>query len=85
MRTGEAAIVSRRMSVPSRRTWPNWSVPVGQTSTQAEQRTHSGSTIGRPRLAKLITSMPWWHEAVQALHEMHRAFSGTMAKRLNRA
>ena len=58
---------------------------MGQAWTHAEQRTHSGSRIGMPRLAKLITSIPWWQIDVQAPHEMHFFLSGTIAKRLKRA
>ena len=61
------------------------STPVGQEWTHAEQRTHSGSCIGSPLFAKLMTSIPWWQTDVQTLHEMHFFLSGTIAKRLNRA
>lgn len=73
------------MSEPSRATSPNWSTLVGQLWTQAEQRTHCGSCIGRPRLAKLMTSVPWWQTDVQTLHEMHFFLSATIAKRLKLA
>src|SRR5262249_61649393 len=75
--TGEAGSRSRTGS-PFASKRPNASVPVGHICTQAEQRTHSGSCIGRPLLAKLMMSMPWWHTGVQTLQEMHLDFSGKM-------
>ncbi len=63
-----------RAGPPSKR--PKVSTPVGHICTQAEQRTHSGSCIGRPLLAKLMMSIPWWQTDVQTLHEMHLDFSG---------
>jgi TolB-like protein len=83
--TGLARSVSSAMMPPPASTCPNVSTPVGQAWTHAEQRTHSGSCIGLPRLAKLMTSMPWWQIEVQALHEMHFFLSDTIAKRLKRA
>ena len=55
--TGDASSLSRIISSrePNR---PKLSTPVGHWLTQAEQRTHSGSSIGKPLFAKLITSMP---------------------------
>ena len=57
------------------------STPVGQLCTHAEQRTHWGSSIGSPLLAKLMMSMPWWQTDVQTLHEMHFFLSAKMRKR----
>src|SRR4051812_6662348 len=50
--TGEAISLSK-IGLPPAPTRPKLSVPVGQLCTQAEQRTHSGSSIGKPLLAKL--------------------------------
>ena len=58
---------------------------MGQLWTQAEQRTHSGSFMGSPLLAKFMMSIPWWQTDVQTLQEMHFFFSARMRKRLNRA
>ena len=57
---------------------------MGQDWTQAEQRTHSGSSIGRPLLAKFMMSIPWWQTDVQTLQEMHLDFSAKIRKRENR-
>ena len=57
IRTGDAASRSR-IGTPSSPSRPNASTPVGHCCTQAEQRTHSGSSIGIPLFAKFITSMP---------------------------
>jgi len=49
--TGEAASHAGSLprSFPVRRsTWPNERTPVGQPCTQAEQRTHSGSSMAGP-------------------------------------
>ena len=64
---------------------PKDSTPVGQLWTHALQRTHSGSAIGRPLFAKLMTSMPWWQTEVQTFHEMHFFLSAKMRKRPTRA
>src|SRR5215471_10991287 len=76
MRTGEAATRSSTGRSPSKR--PKDRTPVGHICTQAEQRTHSGSCIGSPLLAKLMMSMPWWQTEVQTLQEMHLDFSAKM-------
>jgi len=65
--------------------WPKLNTPVGQVETHAEQRTHSGSCMAWPLLAKLITSMPWWHTLVQLLQLMHLSLSAKILKRLKRA
>ena len=44
---------------PSASTYPKVSTPVGHDCTQAEHRTHSGSAIGNPLLAKFMMSIPW--------------------------
>jgi len=84
MRTGEAGRRSGTIA-PSAPKRPNVSTPVGQLCTQAEQRTHSGSSIGIPLFAKFITSMPWWQTEVQTLHEMHLDFSAKIRNFENRA
>ena len=84
--TGEAANPSVFNTSPlAGSTWPNCNTPVGHDCTQALQRTHSGSAIGKPLLAKFMTSMPWWHTEVQTLQEMHFFLSARMRKRLKRA
>ena len=86
MRTGEAGRRSRRISGPSAPPErPNDRTPVGHSWTHAEQRTHCGSAIGSPLLAKLMMSMPGWQTLVQTLHEMHFDFSAKMRNRENRA
>src|SRR5712691_6664340 len=64
---------------------PKESTPVGQDCTHALHRTHSGSAIGMPLLAKFITSIPWWQTDVQTLQEMHFFLSARMRKREKRA
>src|SRR5213080_2267888 len=80
--TGEAIHLSRT-GRPSLPTMPKLRVPVGQLCTHAEQRTHSGSRMGSPLLAKLMMSMPWWQTDVHTLQEMHFFLSAKIRNFVN--
>jgi len=51
-------------------TCPNVNTPAGQLWTQAEQRTHSGSAIGKPVFAKFMITIRRRQTEAQTLQEM---------------
>jgi hypothetical protein len=74
-----------RTGFPALSSLPKLKVPVGHICTQAEQRTHCGSSIGKPLFAKFMMSIPWWQTDVHTLQDMHFGLSAKIRNRENLA